>query len=201
MHIDFRKTAFLTVAADISGCPGDGLPEVVLAGRSNSGKSSLINALAGRNGLARTGSTPGKTRLVVYFTVEGRMLIADLPGYGFASASRGEIRAFSSLADRYFQSGRPIRLALVLLDIRHEPSESDRLMLAFLTSSGIPFIPVLNKADKLSKAQCAKQMSSLRKWMTDNGFHGEPVPVSTRTCSGMEELAARIDSAIFPESV
>jgi GTP-binding protein len=66
MHIDFRKTAFLTVAADISGCPGDGLPEVVLAGRSNSGKSSLINALAGRNDLARTGSTPGKTRLVVY---------------------------------------------------------------------------------------------------------------------------------------
>jgi hypothetical protein len=87
------------------------------------------------------------------------MLIADLPGYGFASASRGEIRAFSSLADRYFQSGRPIRLALVLLDIRHEPSESDRLMMAFLASSGIPFIPVLNKADKLSKAQCAKQLS------------------------------------------
>ncbi len=196
MHIDFRKMRHITVAADISECPDTDLPEIVLAGRSNSGKSSLINALADRSDLARVSSTPGKTRLVVYFGIDGQLLLADLPGYGFAQASKRVIRSLSGLADRYFQSGRPIRLAIVLLDIRHPPTDGDRMMLDFLTSRSIPFIPVFNKADKLSRAQCVQHLSERRAWLSQNGFHVDSFAISTQSKEGISALGLEIERRI-----
>ncbi len=201
MHIDFRKMRFITVAADSSACPGPGLPEIVLAGRSNSGKSSLVNALANRKDLSRVSSTPGKTRLVVYYGIEDTLLLADLPGYGYAQASRQEIQRFSGLADRYFQSGRTIHLALVLLDIRHDPTESDRTMMQYLSDRRIPFMPVFNKSDKLSRAARSRMMAGHRSWLQGNGFSAEPLAVSTQTREGIDVLIASLSSFLYPDSI
>jgi GTP-binding protein len=199
MHIDFRKMRFLTVAADISDCPESGLPEIVLAGRSNSGKSSLVNAMADRKDLARISSSPGKTRLVVYFDVDGRLLVADLPGYGFAQAAKHKIKDFSALADQYFSSGRKISLALVLMDIRHEPSAGDRLMIDFLDKRSIPYLPVFTKSDKLSRAQKMRLLPGIRDSMATLGYTGELFAVSTQNREGLAQLTAAIEQRVFTD--
>lgn len=198
MHIDFRKMRFLTVAADIADCPDSGLPEIVLAGRSNSGKSSLVNAMADRKDLARISASPGKTRLVVYFGIEDRLLVADLPGYGFSQAAKHKIKDFSALADRYFSADRKISLALVLMDIRHEPSDGDRLMIDFLQRRLIPFIPVFTKSDKLSRAQQMRMLPAMREWMADLGYAGELFIVSTHNREGIDLLTSAIEQRVFP---
>ncbi|NLN45836.1 MAG: YihA family ribosome biogenesis GTP-binding protein [Clostridiaceae bacterium] len=201
MHIDFNKMRFITVAADSSACPEPDLPEIVLAGRSNSGKSSLVNALANRKDLSRVSSTPGKTRLVVYYGIADTLLLTDLPGYGYAKASRQEIQRYSGLADQYFQSGRPIHLALVLLDIRHEPSEADRIMMQFLADRKIPFMPIFNKSDKLSRAERMRAMTGHRNWLHKNGFSVEPLAVSTQSREGIDALVAVLSSFLYPDSI
>ena len=198
MHIDFRKMRFLTVASDIAECPDTGLPEIVLAGRSNSGKSSLVNAMADRKDLARVSASPGKTRLVVYFIVEGLLLIADLPGYGFAHAAKHSIKGFSALADRYFNSDRKISLAIVLMDIRHEPSDRDRVMIDFLRSRSIPFLPVFTKSDKLSRAQKSRMLPAMHGWMAALGYDGELFTVSTQNREGIDKLTFAIEQRVFP---
>jgi GTP-binding protein len=192
---------FLSVAADIADCPGSGCPEIVLAGRSNSGKSSLINALADRKDLARTSASPGKTRLVVYFDVDDRLLIADLPGYGFSAAAKHDIKEYSALADRYFSSGRKISLALVLLDIRHEPSKSDKLMLDFLSRRSIPYLPVFTKSDKMSRAQISRLLPDLRRWMAELGYAGEIHTVSSQSREGLDILGLAIERLVFSDQV
>jgi GTP-binding protein len=153
MTVNFQNTIFAGVSANIKDCPQVDVPEIILSGRSNVGKSSLVNALAGNGRLARISSTPGKTRLIVYFQVDRQLLLTDLPGYGYASLSRGKRAAYSQLADQYLNSGRPIALVLHLLDIRHAPSADDLLMLDWLQRSGIPCRIVLTKADKLNRSQ------------------------------------------------
>src|SRR5690554_2318421 len=118
MHIDFSRMRLKSVANRHKDMPNDGIPEIAMAGRSNSGKSSLINALARQKKLARTSSSPGKTRLAVFFEIPDVLRIADLPGYGYASASRQTVQNLSNTADAYFSSGRPLRLVLLLLDCR-----------------------------------------------------------------------------------
>ena len=151
MEINYRKTKFLKVAATISQCPDQDLPEIVLCGKSNVGKSSLVNAIADNKKLARVSQTPGKTREVVYFEADGKLLIADLPGYGYAKASKEVKERFSKLCDDYFRSGRHIDLVLCLIDIRHEPSTNDINMIEFLNNNGLPYFVVFTKCDKLSK--------------------------------------------------
>ena len=160
-NINFRKTVFLIAAAKIAQCPDQDLPEVVLCGRSNVGKSSLVNALADNSKLARTSASPGKTRQVVYFEVDKSLLIADLPGYGYARVSREKASSFSSLCDDYFTSGRRISLALILLDIRREPSDKDIMMLEYLNSTDIPYFIVFTKCDKMSRSQCLTRQRAL----------------------------------------
>ncbi len=196
MHIDFRQLRFLTVAADISACPKTDLPEIVLTGRSNSGKSSLVNALAGQRRLSRVSGTPGKTRLVIYYGIPHVLLLADLPGYGYAQASKKEVRAFSKLADHYFQSERPIALALVVMDIRHQPSASDHLMLHFLQEQEIAYIPLFNKADKLSRAARFQRLHQHKEWLRRAGFDTGAMMVSTQSGEGVPDLAATIGAHI-----
>ena len=160
-NINFRKTTFLKAAAKISQCPAQDLPEIVLCGRSNVGKSSLVNALADNSKLARTSSSPGKTRQVIYYEVDKSLLIADLPGYGYAKVSREKNTEFSALCDDYFTSGRKITLALVLLDIRREPSDKDIMMLEYLNSADIPYFIVFTKCDKMSRSQCLTRQRQL----------------------------------------
>ena len=193
--INFRKTVFVKAAATIKQCPPQDLPEIVLCGRSNVGKSSLVNALADNSKLARTSSTPGKTRQVVYFEVDKSLLIADLPGYGYAKVSREKSEAFSSLCDDYFSSGRKISLALILLDIRREPSDKDVLMIDYLNHTDIPYFIVFTKCDKMSRSQCLtrqRQLAGLFKFSPDARVYA----VSSDKKLGITDLADGISEFI-----
>lgn len=132
--------------------PSSDRPEIVFAGKSNVGKSSLINKFFNRKNLARVSGVPGKTTTVNFFTVDG-VRIADLPGYGYAKRSDSERRRWGELMEGYFASERDIKLIVQLLDMRHDPTEDDRTMLGFLAEYGKPFVCVLTKCDKLNKSE------------------------------------------------
>ena len=195
MPINFRKTIFLGVAADLAQCPPPIKPEVVLSGRSNVGKSSLVNILADNRTLARTSNTPGKTRLIIYFSIDDRLLLTDLPGYGYARVSRQIKCGFSQLADTYLTCGRPVALVLHLLDIRHDPSPEDLQMLDYLESSRIPYQVVLTKADKLSRAQTTQRREQIAAAL-DLESSADLIVFSATSKSGVEELRQCIASVL-----
>lgn len=140
--------------------PPSSLPELVFSGRSNVGKSSLINKLFNRKKLARVSSKPGKTVTVNFYRTDTARIV-DLPGYGYAEASGAERRRWSRVADFYFRSGRDIRLVVQLVDMRVGPTEDDLNMLEFLSAFGFPFIVVLTKADKLKSSEFQSRLSEL----------------------------------------
>ncbi len=196
MEINYRKTKFLKVAATISQCPDQGLPEIVLCGKSNVGKSSLVNAIADNRKLARVSQTPGKTREVVYFEADGKLLIADLPGYGYAKASKEVKERFSKLCDDYFRSGRHIDLVLCLIDIRHEPSTNDINMIEFLNNNGLPYFVVFTKCDKLSKMQVSKQIAMMAKHL-DFKEGCSVFAISSDKKSGIKDLCDAVTEFVF----
>lgn len=195
MAINFRKTRFTGVAADLKQCPQDGLPEIVLSGRSNVGKSSLINTIAGQRQLARVSSTPGKTRLVVYFNVEDRLYMTDLPGYGFSKVAHHKQEAFSTLVDTYLTGDRPIRLVLHLLDVRHAPSQLDIQMLAWLEANQLPYRVILTKCDKLSRQQLVQQIQDLTRAL-DLEDDVNLIAFSSQSRLGVPELRSLMASVI-----
>ncbi len=191
----FPNIEFTGPAARLDQCPKDGLGEVVLAGRSNVGKSSLVNALAGQKSLARVSQSPGKTQMVLYFRVNKAFYITDLPGYGY-TASRKAKASFSQLIDGYFQIDRPIKLVLHIMDIRHKPSKDDHIMQAFLASQAYPHAIVLNKADKLSKQQTRKQIQVIL-----NELNLDPSTavfvISNTKREGLKELGTYIEEVML----
>ncbi len=198
MKINFRKTNFWGVAADMSSCPPTDRPELVLSGKSNVGKSSLLNALVDNKKMARVSQAPGKTRLVVYFDVDQKLYIADLPGYGFSKAPKDVREKFSKLADQYFTSGRPIALTLHLIDIRHEPSKEDMQMLSYMNMQNIPYFVVFTKCDKFSKVQLAKRLSEqLAAFDIHDKAHC--FAISSEKKEGLEDLQNAISEFIFPD--
>jgi len=166
--------------------PPSTLPEVAFAGRSNVGKSSLLNCLLRRKALARVSSMPGKTVTVNFYLGEG-LRLADLPGYGYAKRSQGELRRFAELLDAYFKTGRNIALVVQLIDMRHPPSKDDQIMLQFLKEMGLRFVVVLTKSDKLKPMQFARRMEELREELGGCGAQGV-IPFSSETGRGREEL-------------
>jgi len=196
MDINYRKTKFLKVAATIAQCPNTDLPEIVLSGKSNVGKSSLINAIADNKKLARVSASPGKTREVIYFETDGKLIFADLPGYGYAKASKEVQARFSKLCDDYFRSGRKISLVLHLIDIRHEPSVKDKAMIEFLNASSIPFFLVFTKCDKLSKFAASKQVAKMAEYL-DFYEDANVFTVSSEKKLGIKELCDSITEFVF----
>lgn len=192
MSIQFRKTTFWGVASDIGSCPPSDRPEIVFSGKSNVGKSSLINALADNKKLARVSATPGKTRVVVYFNVDDKLYFADLPGYGYAKAAKDVKEKFNKLCDQYFVSGRKFSLVLHLLDVRHAPSADDVRMLDYMNQTGIPYFLVFTKCDKLSKAQIRKQLNEFSKILD---FHEDAriFAVSSEKKVGLDDLRNAIE--------
>ena len=191
MDINFRKARFKALAATIDQCPESDLPEIVLSGRSNVGKSSLINALTDNRKLARVSQTPGKTRAVVFFDIDGKLLIADLPGYGYAKVSREKKAEFSSLADSYFTSGRKISLVLHLMDIRRDPTEEDIAMFEYMNTNSVRYFVVFTKCDKFSAAGLRKRLEEINK-IYDFEENADIFAVSSDKKLGITELQEAI---------
>ncbi len=174
--------------------PRDPRPEVALSGRSNVGKSSLINTLLGRKSLARVSSSPGKTITINYYDVDKKMYLVDLPGYGYAKRSQESKRGWSSLTEDYFvknPSSDAIKLVIQLIDIRTGPTDDDIMMINFLIDNGVDFIVVATKTDKLSKTQLANALENLHKEYFE-GTDIEIIPFSSVTRIGKDEVWKKI---------
>lgn len=183
------KQAVFTTSTGLGGdYPPPARCEIALVGRSNVGKSSLINCLTGQNKLARTSQTPGKTRLVNFFTVNRDFFLVDLPGYGFARASKSEKESWGELIESYLGSGR-VKHLFLLLDIRHEPTDDDRQMLQWAIYYGTPFTLVATKADKLPRAKRQQAANANAKLLGAPPF---AIPFSAETAEGKAELLKRI---------
>jgi GTP-binding protein len=173
--------------------PRDGLPEVALLGRSNVGKSSVLNALAGSKGLARVSSTPGRTQMVNFFRAGHELYLADLPGYGYARVPEALRLGWERLVVSYLDGRDPLALCVFLVDARHEPMEGDETLRAYLEDRQLPYVVAANKSDKLGSSERAKRLGSLRRW---TGPRGRDVfAVSGRDGTGIESLWAAIRGA------
>lgn len=188
------ETAVFELSAGLSGqLPPDILPEVAFSGRSNVGKSSLINRLLGRKNLARTSATPGKTATVNFYRLDTLRLV-DLPGYGYAKVSTAEKRRWQELIGGYFAADRDMRLVMQLVDMRHDPTADDRQMIDFMVEEGIPFMVVLTKADKLNKTEFTRRTEAFDAFFAD--YEGiRYLPFSAVDGRGVEELRKILVSA------
>ncbi len=190
----WENAAFESAAGLSSQLPSSTLPEIVFSGRSNVGKSSLINRLTGRKSLARTSATPGKTATINFYRLDGARLV-DLPGYGYARVSDSERRRWSELIEGYFNDERDVRLVVQLLDIRHTPSKDDFQMLEYMVEREIPFIAVLTKADKLNKTERAQRLAAFEQELADyEGIFS--LPFSSSNGEGADELREILLEAI-----
>ena len=183
----------LTVAPDPAVFPPPGPPEVAVVGRSNSGKSTLINTVMGVKQLARVSQRPGKTRAVVFFEVEERFLLVDLPGYGFAKAPKKDQQAWAGLIDSYLGGQRPIVGVITLFDIRREPDERDFLLIKMLNRYDLAWQAVWTKADKLKKRQLAGRAQKLERLLKTPR---KGITFSSKTRLGREALLEWIEDEI-----
>ena len=189
------KTArFITSAGLGSELPERRPCEIAIVGKSNVGKSSLINALCGRNKLAKTSATPGKTRLINFFLLNEEFYLVDLPGYGYAQAPRSEQEKWGKLMEDYLSSGRVDHIYM-LIDIRHEPTALDKQMFAYIIYYGIPYTLVATKADKLAKTKRRQAANAAAKAL---GAPPYAVAWSSETGDGKQELLERIDAVAHP---
>lgn len=173
--------------------PSD-LPEIAFAGRSNVGKSSLLNRVLGRRNLARVSSVPGKTTTVNFFKGDGVRFV-DLPGYGYAKVSRDEKKRWSDLMEHYFTSGRDLRLVVQLVDMRHPITSDDRSMLEFLQYHHIPFVVVMTKSDKLNVSETQQRMQTIAQEL--DGFSPQAViAFSSLKGTGVQELKNALEAAL-----
>lgn len=192
MILDYRKTVFLTSAAAAHQFPKTGYPEVAVVGRSNVGKSSLLNLLTDQRGLAKVSKTPGRTQLVNFFSVEERAYLVDLPGYGFADVPESVQKQWDVLMHDYLSDREPLLGLILLLDIRREPSPHDHMMLDWTNARGLPTLAVLTKVDKMSGSESFTRMHKIAK----------SLGISPKRCvrssalkrEGREALAESIDA-------
>ena len=162
MSINIQKTEFVISAAKKADFPRDQLPQVVFAGRSNVGKSSVINCLLGRKNFARVGNSPGKTTHINYFKVDNQLYLVDLPGYGYAGVSQAERARWGRLIEQWFQDPSLMTLGIQIVDARHKPTADDCTMIECFKQSGKPFIVVANKLDKLKKSEIEPNLLQIK---------------------------------------
>ncbi len=192
--MEIERAAFITSLTSYRDFPGIGLPEIAFAGRSNVGKSSLLNCLTRRKGLAKVSGTPGKTRLINVFRVNDALHLIDLPGYGYAQVDKGEKQRWGAMMDGYFRTSKDLKLTLHLVDIRHAPTRDDMTMNAFLRESGLPFAVVATKLDKVSRAQRLNCLTLL--YRTLNVQPWQVIACSSETGEGRDAILERIGKAI-----
>ena len=192
--MNFNNVEFLRSAANPKDFPGNRLPEIAFAGKSNVGKSSVINRVLNRKNFARVGDKPGKTIHVNYFTVDKACYFVDLPGYGYAQVSQKEKERWGKLMEDYFAAGR-INLGILIVDYRHAPTNNDITMADWFIQSGCPFVVVANKMDKLKKSELEPNLKTIREDLALP--EGTPViPFSAEKGNGKDELVKYILQAV-----
>ncbi|MBR3298051.1 MAG: YihA family ribosome biogenesis GTP-binding protein [Clostridia bacterium] len=193
MEFRIKNAEFLTSVGKGSKYPERMRAEVAIVGKSNVGKSSLINALCNMHKLAKTSQKPGKTRLINFFRLNGDFMLVDLPGYGFAKASKQEQAQWGELMESYLASGRVTHL-FMLLDIRHEPTAEDRQMFKYILYYAIPYTLVATKADKLAKSRRRQAANSCAKLL---GAPPYAIAFSSESGDGKQELLSRLEAVVY----
>jgi len=184
----FKESEFMLGVTKFKNLPDDVGNEILLAGRSNAGKSSALNALTGNPKLARISKTPGRTTEINFFKVNDSLKLVDLPGYGFAKSSFHKRKDWAPLLEEYFLKRKSLKAVVIFMDIRHPLKDSDRDMIALCNDSNVPFIPVLTKSDKMSNNQKNKAFSQVNK----NMMEVEAIMVSSKDITGFDKLSKEI---------
>ena len=192
MAINFNQAEFVLSAVKPATFIRDGRPQVTFAGRSNVGKSSVINRLLNRKNFARVGATPGKTTQINYFRIDGKIYFTDLPGYGYAKVSKDERDRWGRLMENYFAEEGLITLGVLIVDARHKPTADDVTMCDYFKSTQCPMVVVANKLDKLKKSEIEPNLALIRQTLTlDDSV--QLIPFSAEKGSGKTELLAAIN--------
>ena len=192
--MNFQKVEFLISAANPKDFPKNRLPEIAFAGKSNVGKSSVINRLLQRKNFARVGEKPGKTIHVNYFTVDSKCYLVDLPGYGYAKVSQSEKERWGKLMEDYFAADR-IDLGVMIVDCRHAPTNNDITMARWFLDSGCPFVVVANKLDKVKKSQVEGNLQVIREDL-ELPEDTIVIPFSAEKGTGRDELVKLVVAAV-----
>ena len=192
-----RKNVSLDIVCGVtSTLPETDVPQVAFAGKSNVGKSSLINALMNRKALARTSASPGKTQTINFYNVNDAMYLVDLPGYGYAKVSQSVKEQWGKLIERYLKRSRQLKAVFLLVDIRHDPSANDKMMYDWIVHNGYQPIIIATKVDKLKRSQVQKHVKALKDGL--NLLPGTRViPFSAETKQGREEIWELMDTLLF----
>ena len=189
-----KSARFVISNTDVKKCPNDGKPEYAFIGRSNVGKSSLINMLTGRSKLAMTSATPGKTLLINHFIVNDEWYLVDLPGYGYSKRSKTQNEQLERIISSYILDREAMTLLFVLIDSRHEPQKIDLEFFQWLGENGVPFSIIFTKADKLTKSVLASNIASYKKRLLEDWEELPPVFVtSSETSLGRDEVLQYIN--------
>lgn len=195
-----RSINLETVCGVTSTLPENDKPEVAFAGKSNVGKSSLINALMNRKSYARISATPGKTQTINFYNINDVMYLVDLPGYGYAKVSEKEKEQWGRLIERYLHSSARLKAVFLLIDIRHEPSANDKMMYRWIVDQGYEPVIIATKLDKIKRSQIQKHIKMIRE-----GLSLVPgtkvIPFSSSTKQGREEIWELIETKISPEDI
>ena len=190
--MNFNHATFVTGAPSLGECPPENYPEFCFAGRSNVGKSSIINKLTNRNKLARTSNTPGKTQQINYYLIDNQIYIVDLPGFGFAKVPKNERERWGRDIHTYILNRNTLRLIFHLVDARHNPTALDEEFFYWMGSHQIPFVVLLSKADKLSKNKLSKSKSAVENLLMEMNIDVPVIPCSAETGLGMNETRSVI---------
>ena len=192
--LNLHRAEFVRSAVKTMDFPSDGLPQIVFAGKSNVGKSSVINRLLNRRNFARVGGQPGKTVHINFFDIDHQAYFVDLPGYGYAKVSKGERDRWAALIDTYFASGQ-ITLGVQIVDIRHKPTADDQTMANWFMGTGMPFVVIANKLDKIKKSEREGNITRIRETL---GLQQDVpvVPFSAEKGDGRDEMLALIEAPI-----
>ena len=195
--MEIKQAEFITSMASYGAFAGRGLPQIAIAGKSNVGKSSLINKLCNRNKLAKTSATPGKTKLINVFLLNKAFHLIDLPGYGFAKVDKQEKARWGKMMQDYFEKSDELRHVFCLVDIRHDPTQDDINMNTFLRQMGIPFTVIATKADKISRAARSKQLAPICRALLVQPW--EIICWSSEDGTGRDQLLSHIEQLLQEE--
>ena len=198
MAINFNQAEFVLSAVKPATFIRDGRPQVTFAGRSNVGKSSVINRLLNRKNFARVGATPGKTTQINYFRIDGKIYFTDLPGYGYAKVSKDERDRWGRLMENYFAEEGLITLGVLIVDVRHRPTADDVTMCDYFKSTQCPMVVVANKLDKLKKSEMATRKEEFERICAPYGCQAV-VLTSAENGLGMDELRALLEASMAAE--